>query len=156
MILDQWARERPDLDCSSMAIFGRLSRIYEHIQSRYRQGVMPYDLNPGEFDVLATLRRAGDSYTLTAGELTQSLMVTGGAVTNRIDRLVAKGLVDRREDPANRRSVLISLTADGLALIDTLVVEHVNRQQDMLHELSLAERQQLADLLRKLLHRFEP
>ena len=117
---------------------------------------MPYDLNPGEFDVLATLRRAGDSYTLTAGELTQSLMVTGGAVTNRIDRLVAKGLVDRREDPANRRSVLISLTADGLALIDTLVVEHVNRQQDMLHELSLAERQQLADLLRKLLHRFEP
>lgn len=155
VILQQWATERPDLDCSSMAIFGRLSRTYLHVQDRYREAARAHHLGPGEFDVLATLRRAGDPFTLTPGDLTRSLMMTGGAITNRIDRLVAKGLVDRREDPSNRRSMLISLTAAGLVLIDEIVVEHVRGQHAMLSELTQEEQRQLADLLRKLLHQFE-
>lgn len=155
VILSQWATERPDIDCGSMAVFGRLSRIYAHVQDRYRESAREYQLGPGEFDVLATLRRAGDPFTLTAGELTHSLMVTGGATTNRIDRLVAKGLVERREDPSNRRSVLISLTPSGRDRIDDVVVDHVDRQCAMLQGLTKDEQTQLADLLRKLLHQFE-
>lgn len=156
VILNQWATERPDLDSGSMAVFGRLSRIYAHVQDRYRENARAYHLGPGEFDVLATLRRSGAPFTLTAGDLTRSLMVTGGAITNRIDRLVTKKLVDRHEDPSDRRSVLISLTETGRMLIDEIVVDHVDRQDAMLQGLTKDEQRQLSDLLRKLLHQFEP
>lgn len=154
-ILDQWARERPEIDASSMAIFGRMARISVLVTDRYREFWKQHGLAAGEFDVLATLRRAGNPYTLTAGDLSRSLMVTGGAITARIDRLVRKDLASRREDPANRRSMLISLTESGFNLIDGLVPAHVENQQRMLAGLSQPQREHLSDLLRQLLTTLE-
>jgi len=150
VILEQWRAERPDLDPSPMGVFGRLSRASRQLDRRLQENFTSFDLQHWEFDVLATLRRSGAPYRLTAGGLVASSMVTSGAITNRIDRLVARGLVDREVDPANRRSVLVTLTADGLALVDEAVAAHVRHEETLLDGLSADDRTQLIGLLRTL------
>src|SRR5690349_20047356 len=102
VITEQWAKERPDLDPSGMAIIGRVSRAAKVLDQRLAQNFALYDLQSWEFDVLATLRRTGAPYRLTAGALVDAMMVSSGAITNRIDRLVSRGLVYRETDPDNR------------------------------------------------------
>jgi DNA-binding MarR family transcriptional regulator len=150
VILEQWRAERPDLDPSPMGVFGRLSRASRQLDRRLQENFARFDLQHWEFDVLATLRRSGAPYRLTAGGLVASSMVTSGAITNRIDRLVARGLVDREVDPTNRRSVLVTLTAAGLALVDEAVAEHVRHEEALLAGLSADDRTQLIALLRTL------
>lgn len=154
-LLAQWHRERPDVDVSTMGVMGRMGRLYALTHDAYASFWRQHGLGAGEFDVLATLRRNGDPYTLTAGALSNSLMVTGGATTARIDRLIRKGLVERREDPENRRSILISLTPAGLTLIDQMLEGHVQNQRELLKGLTSDEQVQLADLLRKVLTELE-
>jgi DNA-binding MarR family transcriptional regulator len=156
MILSQWHQERPDIDPSPMAITGRLARVVGHINPRLQQVFNQFNLNPGEFDVLATLRRSGKLHTLTPNQLLQSLMLTSGAMTNRIDRLEQKGLVARSPDPNDRRGVYVSLTDAGLQLIDDAVVAHTDNLHKMLSPLSQAQQDQLSGLLKTLLHHFEP
>jgi DNA-binding MarR family transcriptional regulator len=150
VILEQWRAERPDLDPGPMGVFGRLSRASRQLDRRLQENFARFDLQHWEFDVLATLRRSGAPYRLTAGGLVASSMVTSGAITNRIDRLVARGLVDRQVDPANRRSVLVTLTAAGLALVDEAVTAHVRHEESLLAGLSADDRTQLIGLLRTL------
>ncbi|MFD0536210.1 MarR family winged helix-turn-helix transcriptional regulator [Actinomadura luteofluorescens] len=109
-IVEQWARARPDLDASPMRVLGRLSRLTRIAERELKALFAEFGLERGEFDVLATLRRADSPGGITAGTLARSSMVTSGAVTNRLDRLVAKGYVTRDLDPANRRTVLVALT----------------------------------------------
>jgi DNA-binding MarR family transcriptional regulator len=109
-----------------------------------------HGLQPGEFDILATLRRAAGSLGVGAGALASSAMVTSGAITNRIDRLVAKGLVTRDLDPTNRRAVRIALTPAGRRLVDRAVVEHVAERR-LLAGLDQEAQEQLAALLKRLL-----
>lgn len=150
-ILGQWHRERPELDVSPMGIFGRVTRLARLQRSASEARLAGSGLNAAEFDVLATLRRAGPPHALTPGALADAVMVTSGGMTGRVDRLVAAGHVVREPDPDDRRSVRVRLTASGLRTIDAAVVEHLAAEEDLLAPLSVAERRRLESLLRKLL-----
>ncbi|ODP99018.1 MarR family transcriptional regulator [Salinivibrio sp. SS3] len=156
LILRQWHDERPDIDPSPMAITGRLARVLGNINPKLQQIFGQYNLNPGEFDVLASLRRAGSPYTLTPNQLLDALMLTSGAMTNRIDRLEQKGLVSRSPDPNDRRGVYVSLTDAGMDLIDDAVTDHTNNLHQLLAGLTADEQAELAVLLKKLLAHVEP
>lgn len=149
-ILEQWRRERPDLDTSPMGVIGRISRLGHVLETRLRPTFAARGLGEGEFDVLATLRRAGSGAELTPGELTASMMVTSGAVSKRLDRLVGAGLVHRRGSDQDGRSRLVSLTDHGVELVDAAVEAHLTNEERLLAGLSPQEREQLADLLRRL------
>ncbi|MCG8613517.1 MAG: MarR family transcriptional regulator [Pseudomonadales bacterium] len=154
-ILTQWQLERPDIDASPMAILGRIGRLQGHISPALQKIFAELDLNPGEFDVIATLLRSGKPYTLTPNQLLQSMMLTSGAMTNRIDRLEKKGLVKRSADPNDRRGVYVSLTPKGAELANRAVEAHVINGAKILDVYTEAERKTLAVLLRKLLRSFE-
>ncbi|GHC71105.1 MarR family transcriptional regulator [Nocardiopsis terrae] len=151
LFLAQWARERPDLDTSPMGVVGRTNRLQQILGRGVSELLTEYDLERWEFDVLATLRRSGAPYQLTAKELVRMMMVGSAAMTNRVDRLVRRELVQRQADPASRRRVLVSLTGGGLDLVNRVVEGHVANEARLLEGLDTAERDQLAALMRKLL-----
>lgn len=151
-IIAQWAAARPDVDVSPMGVLGRMSRLTRRFERDLQMVFDQYDLQSGEFDILATLRRADiDSRGLTAGELASSAMVTSGAITNRLDRLVAKGLVTREADPRSRRTIRVALTRAGAKLIDAALMDHVANEERLLVGLTTEQREQLERLLRVLL-----
>lgn len=150
-LLEQWHQERPDVDVSPIGVVGRVSRAARTLERGLQKEYSRHGLQSWEFDILATLRRSGPPYELTAGALASSSMVTSGAITNRIDRLVARGLASRAVDPANRRTVRIGLTPEGRRLVDEVLPLHVANEAALLEPLSDAEQRQLAGLLRKLL-----
>jgi DNA-binding MarR family transcriptional regulator len=150
-ILDQWARERPDVDAWPMGIVGRLSRLSRLLDRELKDFFTRHGLEHWEFDVLATLRRSGPPYELTAGALNRAAMVTSGAITNRIDRMAAKGLVERLPDEEDRRSIRVRLTDRGLATIEGLVGPHLANEARLLDALAPQDRDRLAGLLRDLL-----
>src|SRR5947209_12816074 len=122
LVLRQWAEARPDLDTSPMGVVGRLSRLAQVMDAELRKTFAKHDLDRSSFDVLATLRRAG---RLTPAELMRSSMITSGAVTQRLDRLEARGLVVRTPSDSDGRGVYVDLTEDGLALIERALPDHV-------------------------------
>jgi len=154
-ILAQWAKERPDLDVSPMGLIGRTTRLANYLRKAIGETFAEFGLQPGEFDVLATLRRSGDPYQLTPTALFKSMMVSSGTMTNRIDRLEASGWVARIPDPSDRRGTLIQLTDEGFELIEAAVTAHVANEHRILETLDDAEKAVLSDLLRKLLRPFE-
>lgn len=154
-ILAQWQRERPDLDVSPMGIIGRMKRLSRHLERAIQDVFSNFGLHMGEFDVLATLRRSGQPYQLSPTDLFNTLMVSSGTMTHRIDRLEQADLVKRIPDPDDRRGTLIQLTDKGFNLIEKAVEAHVANEHRLLDGLEEAERQILAQLLRKLLISFE-
>lgn len=146
-LMGQWAVERPELDVSPMGIVGRLHRLADHLHGELRPVFAGAGLSDGEFDVLAALRRAGAPYSLNAGDLAASTMVTSGAITKRVDRLVYAGLVRREVDPDDGRGRVVSLTDDGFELIDDLFPRHLANEQRLLAGLSDLERTRLGSLL---------
>ncbi|WP_426362176.1 MarR family winged helix-turn-helix transcriptional regulator [Streptomyces sp. E-08] len=149
-IVDQWKRERPDLDASPMLVIGRLFRLTQALDRRLRPPFAAAGLGSGDFDLLAALRRAGEPYALSAGELSRTVLVTTGAITKRVDRLEARGLVARTVDEADSRGRLISLTPEGVALTDELIAVHLDNQRRLLAGLDVEETAQLAGLLQRL------
>jgi len=149
-IIAMWAREKPELDATPMGIVGRISRVSRLLDKELKDFFADYGLEFWEFDVLATLRRSGAPYELSAGALLKTAMVTSGAITNRVDRMEAKGLVERVRDPGDRRGVRIRLTPAGLELIDKLVPLHVANERRLLADLTADDSGTLADLLRIL------
>ncbi|TCW87359.1 MarR family transcriptional regulator [Burkholderia sp. SRS-46] len=148
----QWRAERPDLDASSMLVMGRLQEAALAIgRDRLNPLFARYGMQPGEFDVLATLRRSGAPFALTPTALYDALMMSSGGMTARIDRLQKAGWVERRPNPADGRGTLVALTDVGRALIDDAVVAHIDNQRALLAALSAQEQAQLARLLGKLL-----
>ncbi|OKI22586.1 MarR family transcriptional regulator [Streptomyces sp. CB03911] len=150
-LLEQWRRERPDLDVSPMAVIGRLKRLTRLIEAELRRTFAEHGLDPASFDVLATLRRSGPPYRLTPAELMRTSMVTSGAVTQRLDRLEARGLVTRTPSETDGRVVHVALTADGRTLIDQALPDHVANEHRLLSGLTAAQRDGLAETLRDLL-----
>src|SRR5262245_3397647 len=150
-ITEQWRRERPDLDSSPMEVLGRITRIAALAERELETVFGRFGLAGGDFDVLATLRRADPSHRLTPGELSRSTMVTTGGMTKRLDRLEDAGLVRREPDPRDRRGKLIALTDRGTALMDGVVTAHVENEHRLLAPLSGSQRAGLASLLRELL-----
>lgn len=148
----QWARERPDLDTGPMVLLGRLAEAALVLaRDRVNPLFAQHGMQPGEFDVLATLRRGGAPYALSPTALYEAAMISSGSMTNRIDRLQQAGWVERRPNPEDRRGTLVGLTAAGLALIDGVIDQHVANQHAIVSGLSGEEQQQLATLLGRLL-----
>lgn len=151
LIVGQWAELRPDLDASPIAVIGRISRASRLIDRRLGAQFARHGLDDWMYDVLATLRRGGPPHELTAGRLVELTMVTTGAITNRIDRLVERGLVERDSDPHDRRKVIVRLTDAGRETVDRVAADHLAEERDILAPLDDDERATLADLLRRLL-----
>ena len=155
-IVEQWGRERPDLDTTAMAVLGRVYRLARLAGDEVERAYAGFGISRAEFDVLATLRRSGEPYQHSPGTLAASMMLSTGGTTARLDRLEKAGLVTRAPDPGDRRGVLVRLTRHGREIIDEAVTAGLARQQSLLAHLSPAARQQLGDLLRDVLSPLEP
>jgi len=149
-ILEQWRRERPDLDSSAIGVIGRVSRLARELEQRLEPVYREHGLEAGWHDVLATLRRTGPPYRLRPTEFTSALMLTSSGTTKRLDRLEQAGLITRGADPEDRRGTLIALTPAGRKLIDAVTEAHLDNERRLLSTLTGAEQRRLADLLRKL------
>ncbi|WFB08926.1 MarR family transcriptional regulator [Streptomyces sp. LX-29] len=153
LIVEQWRRERPELEGSlqSVEVLGRVLRMQRVYDQHFKRLNDEFAVNMGEFDMLATLRRSGPPYTLSAGAFAKAAMVSPGAITNRMDRLEDKGLVERIRDRADRRSVKIRLTERGKTLVDEAMAAHLRDYDEILSVLTPEECQQIASGLRKIL-----
>jgi len=151
---EAWARERPDLDLAPVEVFSRLSRLSRHLDLARRAAFTAQGIESWEFDVLAALRRAGEPYELSPGRLLRETLVTSGTMTNRVDRLAGRGLVERFPDPADRRGVLVRLTTEGKTAVDGAFEALLAAEKEFLGGLTDAQRSELAGLLRTLLAPF--
>jgi DNA-binding MarR family transcriptional regulator len=145
------SRERPDLDVAALALLARLFRTVHLADAVLAEQLAAYGLQPGWFDVLAALRRAGEPYALTPTQLLRTMMLSSGGMTKRLDRLADAGLIERGPDPNDRRGTLVKLTSRGKATIDTLLPIHLSNEQQLLAPLSPAQQRTLDQLLRLLL-----
>lgn len=146
-IQEAWARERPDLDVTPQGVIGRLHRLAAVLREELLAVYGEFGLGEGEFDVLATLRRAGEPYERAPGDLAEHTMVTTGAMTKRVDRLVEAGLVTRRRSEADGRGRVVVLTPQGLDLIDRAMTAHMANEHRLLAPLTGQEQRQLEHLL---------
>jgi DNA-binding MarR family transcriptional regulator len=154
-IVEAWLRERPDLDVAPLHILSRVSRLARHLDRARGSAFAKHALEGWEFDVLSALRRAGAPYELSPGQLVAQTLVTSGTMTNRVDRLAARGLVSRGPDPSDRRGVKVTLTTTGRTVVDGAMADLLERERILLSELPPAEQDHLADFLRKLLSPFD-
>lgn len=154
-ILAQWARERPDLDVTPMGLIGRLGRLRAHLTRAHETAFQRHGLNGASFDLLATLRRSGPPFRLSPSDLLDTMMITSGTMTNRIDQLEKQGLVERLPHPDDRRALLVALTVKGRDVIDAAVTDHVENQHRLVETLTPPERAALDALLRRYLTAFE-
>ncbi|AUY50382.1 MULTISPECIES: MarR family winged helix-turn-helix transcriptional regulator [Streptomycetaceae] len=150
-VIERWQAIRPDLDTSPIGVVVRIFRASRLLEQGIKDYFEANGLESWEYDVLATLLRAGDSSTLRMGDLAGAAMISPGALTNRIDRLAAKGLVTRATDPDNRRLVRTSLTDEGRRLADGLIEGHLANELSLIEALTPEERELLTGVLRKLL-----
>lgn len=150
-IVAQWRRERPDLDTKPMEVIGRLSRLSRILEREVEKGYARSGLQGGRFSVLAALRRTGTPYRLSPTDLYNSLLVTSGAMSRRLKRLMDAGLIVRERERRDRRYMLVSLTDEGRAAIDEALTQHLRNEQRLMSVLTPRERALLAQLLRKLL-----
>ncbi len=150
-----WERERPDLDVRPLTVLSRVSRLARHLDLARRGAFARHDLETWEFDVLSALRRAGAPYRLSPGALLTQTLVTSGTMTNRIDRLVEHGLVQRQPSPDDRRGVLVQLTDAGRQRVDAAFADLLDVERGLLGDLDESDRQRLADLLREVVAPFD-
>lgn len=156
LILEQWAREMPALDVGPMGVIGRLNRCAALMRRRLDMTFEEFGLSNWEFDVLATLRRAGAPHQLAPTALFSQLMVTSGTMTHRLQRLEAQGWVTRAANPADARSLLVQLSPAGLELIERAVAAHVENEKNIMAPFGAEGADALDAQLRKLLAMLEP
>jgi DNA-binding MarR family transcriptional regulator len=150
-VIEQWDDERPDLDASALGVLNRVVRLGKHIEADLKQALAPFGLDTWSFDVLSALRRQGEPYALSPTGLRRAALLTSGAMTNRIDRLEERRLVQRVPDPNDRRALLVHLTPDGLSLVDQALEVRFRAAETLASRLTEAEMKKLTGLLRKLL-----
>jgi DNA-binding MarR family transcriptional regulator len=153
-LTEAWSRERTDLDLAPVAVFSRISRLARRLDKVRSEAFTQHDIESWEFDVLAALRRAGAPYELSPGRLLRETLVTSGTMTNRVDRLAGRGLVERHPDPEDRRGVLVRLTAEGKAAVDGAFTTLLEAERELLADLPPSAQKDLAGLLRRLLAPF--
>lgn len=152
----QWEREIPGLDLLPMVILGRLGEASHQILKHHLEPVFTaHGLKPGEFDVLATLRRSGSPFTLKPTDLYNSTMISSGGMTARLDRLQKAGLISRTPDEHDRRALQVALTEKGKALIETVLPQHIAAQKKALAGLDPSDQEALAELLKRVVRALE-
>lgn len=149
-ITSQWHDVRPEVDVTPIEVIGRISRLSRLVDRRLAENFARHGLESWMYDVLATLRRSGEPYELTAGELVRQSMITSGAITNRIDRLEERSLVERART-VDRRKVIVRLTAAGRQVVDEVVGGHMDTERELLAPLSARQQGEFARLLRTTL-----
>jgi DNA-binding MarR family transcriptional regulator len=154
-ILMQWARELPDLDVSPMGPIGRIKRCAALLEQSLNANFSKFGLSLWEFDMLATLRRAGEPYRLSPTALFSALMVTSGTMTHRLKRLETSELIERIPNDQDARSMLVQLSPKGLALINQAVEVHVEKERELLKALPAAALAELDSHLSTLLQALE-
>lgn len=154
-IIAAWQHEAPGLDTEPLAVLSRVTRLARHLDLARKRCFAAHGLEVWEFDVLTALRREGPPYELSPGQLIQQTLSTSGTMTNRIDRLAARGLVERLPDPRDRRGVRVRLLTPGRELVEAALADLLEREQHILDGLSMGEREQIAALLRRLVQPFE-
>lgn len=154
-IVAAWRRERPDLDVAPLEVLSRVSRLARHLDLARRQAFTGRGLESWEFDVLSALRRAGEPYQLTPTALVRQTLVTSGTMTNRITRLMERGLVVRSSSPTDARSVQVRLTDAGRDVVDAAMAELIAGERGILASLDPPEQVRLAGLLKTLLEPFD-
>jgi len=154
-LVEAWRRERPDLDVSPLEVLSRVTRLARHLDRARRSAFAAHELEAWEFDVLSALRRAGEPYQLSPGQLLTQTLVTSGTMTNRIDRLAGRGLVQRLPDPGDRRGVLVRLTDAGRARVDAALADLLDHERTILAALPDDRHDDLARLLRTLVAPFD-
>lgn len=145
-----WAQERPELDTSGIAIVGRIMMLSTVLERRVADALKPHDLNYSDFDVLATLARAGGSYELTPTELMNAVVLSSGAMTALLDRLTQRSLIMRGQSKSDGRVRTARLTPAGKALVDQAVPARFLEALDAVAGFSKTEQKSLADMLRRL------
>ncbi len=155
-LLADWARERPDLDFSPLAVVYRMGQVRRRLEQRMADVFARHGLTAADFLVIVTLRRAGKPYRMAQARLMAALGLTSGTVSLRLDRLVKAGSVIREPDPDDRRGSIIRLSDSGLRLFDAVAPEHLDNEDRLLSALTADERTELAGLLRHLLVSLEP
>jgi DNA-binding MarR family transcriptional regulator len=153
-LLGGWREALPDLDVSPLEVLSRVSRLARHLDRQRTTVFARHELETWTFDVLSALRRA-PGQQLSPGQLVAQTLVTSGTMTNRIDRLEERGLVRRRPDPADARSVRVQLTAAGRRRVEAAIRDLVQRENAILGTLTAAERSELAGLLRRVVAPFD-
>lgn len=146
-----WNDQRPDLDTEALGVVLRIQALAKLLGDQAAQQLGPFELQWWQYDVLATLRRQGAPYRLAATELANAVMLTSGAMTNRIDRLVEAGLISRVADKEDRRRIFVQLTAEGLELIESAAEIRFQTATDAINCLDDRQTAQLSDLLRLVL-----
>ena len=154
-VLVDWAGQRPDLDFTAVGVVTRLSRVRTYLDAELAGVFARFGLTSADFLVIVSLRRAGTPYRMPQARLMDALGLTSGTVSVRLDRLEKNGIVTREPDPASARGSLVQLTGKGLELFDRVAPVHLANEDRLLSALSPAEREVLADLLRRLLGSFE-
>jgi len=154
-IVEAWRRELPDRDFVPLHVLSRISRLARHLDRARGSAFAEHGLERWEFDVLSALRRSGAPYELSPGQLVAQTLVTSGTMTNRVDRLTARGLVGRGPDPSDRRGVKVTLTEAGRTVVDGAMTDLLDRERTLLRQLEPVEQDQLAELLRRLLSPFD-
>lgn len=154
-IQEDWRQERPDVDVSPQGIIGRLHRLAACLTAELAVVYARHGLGEGEFDVLASLRRAGAPFERAPGELAQHTMVTTGAMTKRLDRLTEAGLVVRRQVEGDKRRRVAALTTRGIEVIDAAFAEHMANERRLVEQVPLSDRQLLEEILKEWLQQFE-
>ena len=147
-MIEQWRRVRPDLDPAPLELVGRVLVLAQHLERSVNEALATHGLTLGQFDILATLRREGTDGRLTPTQLMQSVALSSGGMTNRLDRLESAGLVRREPDPGDRRGVVIRLTPEGIKVIDAATETRFVEAKNSLPPLATAEYRQLVGLLR--------
>lgn len=147
--VEGWARQVPKVETSALAITGRLDRIARHLDRRAGEAMNESGLSCRDLEVLGALRRSGCG--MPAGQLARAAMLTSGGMTGEADRLANAGLIVRRPDPDDRRTVLVSLTPEGKGAAENALTAYLGAGEEALSVLTDQERDTLAELLRKLL-----
>ncbi|WP_210507008.1 MarR family winged helix-turn-helix transcriptional regulator [Naasia sp. SYSU D00057] len=155
LIVEAWERERPELDFTPLQVLSRVTRLARRLERARKAAFATAGLEPWEFDVLSPLRRSGAPHQLSPKTLLQLTGVSSGTMTNRIDRLVERSLVERRIDPKDGRGVLVVITAEGLARVDSAIERLLAAEVELLEGLSRGDQERVAALLRKLSHSFD-
>ncbi len=154
-IVAAWRRERPDLDVTPLQVLSRITRLARHLDLARGSAFAQHGLEGWEFDVLSALRRSGEPYQLSPGQLVTQTLVTSGTMTNRVDRLATRGFVERSPDPTDRRGVIVALTPTGRRVVDSALADLLARERELLSKLPEGQTEQLAATLRGLLEPFD-